>query len=215
MKKIGIIGSGIVGQTLGTGFLKHGYEVMVGTRDISKLEEWNQQNDGKASIGSFEETAVFGELIVVAVKGNIAADALKMAGANNLSGKTVIDANNPIADVPPEDGVLTFYTNQGESLMEQLQAEFPEVNFVKAFNSVGYAAMVNPDYDGITPTMFICGNSDAAKSEVNEILEKFGYDSADMGSARAAGAIEALCMLWCIPGFANNEWTHAFKLLRK
>ena len=103
-----------------------------------------------------------------------------------------------------------------ESLMEQLQKEFTEANFVKAFNSVGAGQMVNPSYPGGTrPTMFICGNDGPAKATVSGILNQFGWDTADMGTVEAARAIEPLCMLWCILGFTKNEWTHAFKLLRK
>jgi len=89
------------------------------------------------------------------------------------------------------------------------------VAFVKAFNSVGSALMVNPQFEGGRPTMFICGNDETAKQSVSRILDEFGWDSADMGKAEAARAIEPLCMLWCIPGFLRNEWTHAFKLLTR
>ena len=96
----------------------------------------------------------------------------------------------------------------------KLQAIHPEANFVKAYNSVGSAQMVNPSYE-VRPTMFICGNNPEAKKEVESINTAFGWETQDMGSAQAARAIEPLCMLWCIPGFLNNEWTHAFKLLKK
>jgi predicted dinucleotide-binding enzyme len=211
--KIGIIGSGDVAQTLGGGFLKHGHGVMLGTRDAAKLAEWAKKNP-KGRTGSFGETAKFADVVVLAVKGSIAADAVRAAGADNLAGKTVIDATNPIADAPPVNGVLKFTTTLDESMMERLQREFPAVNFVKAFNSVGSASMVNPVFAGGTPTMFICGNDEAAKKTVAVILAQFGWDSADMGKVEAARAIEPLCMLWCIPGFLRNEWVHAFKLLK-
>jgi predicted dinucleotide-binding enzyme len=130
--------------------------------------------------------------------------------------RPVIDACNPIADAPPDHGVLQFFTGPNESLMEQLQKEFPDAHLVKAFNSVGAPQMVNPQYGGgIRPTMFICGNNDAAKKTVTGILDQFGWETADMGTVEAARAIEPLCMLWCILGFTKNEWTHAFKLLHK
>lgn len=210
--KIGVLGSGTVGQTLAAGFLKHGHEVMAGTRE-DKLAQWQKANP-KAKVGSFAETAAFGEIILLAVKGSVGADALRTAGANNLSGKTIIDATNPIADAPPTNGVLKFFTNLDESQMERLQREFPAANFVKAFNSVGAVRMVNPSYKAGKPTMFICGNSDPAKKAVTQILDQFGWETADMGKAEAARAIEPLCMLWCVPGFLRNEWSHAFKLLR-
>ncbi|HLJ77298.1 MAG TPA: NAD(P)-binding domain-containing protein [Acidobacteriaceae bacterium] len=212
--KIGVLGSGIVAQTLGAGFLQHKHQVMAGTRDQTKLAEWATAHP-QAFLGSFKDAAQFGEIVVLAVKGTAAVDALRAAGADALDGKVVIDTTNPIADAPPVNGVLPFFTTYTESLMEQLQREFPKTRFVKAFNSVGNTQMVNPQYAEGRPTMFICGNDAAAKKTVTRILDQFGWDVADMGPAEAARAIEPLCMLWCIPGFARNEWTHAFKLLHK
>jgi predicted dinucleotide-binding enzyme len=211
--KIGIIGSGDVAKALGAGFLKHGHEVMLGTRDPAKLGDWAKL-DSKARIGSFADAAKFAETVVLAVKGTVASEALRAAGAANLSGKTVIDATNPIADSPPTNGVLKFFTNFGESLMERLQREFPTGHFVKAFNSVGAACMVNPSFKGGKPTMFIAGNDAGAKRAATAILDQFGWETEDMGPAEAARAIEPLCILWCIPGFRQNDWVHAFKLLR-
>ena len=153
------------------------------------------------------------ELIVLAVKGTAANVVLHAAGANNTRGKTIIDTTNPIADAPPVNGVLKYFTSHDDSLLERLQRESPEAHFVKAFNSVGNAQMVNPELAGGPPTMFICGNDDGAKAQVRAILDQFGWSTADMGKAEAARAIEPLCMLWCIPGFLQNQWTHAFKLL--
>jgi hypothetical protein len=139
---------------------------------------------------------------------------LRAAGSANLAGKLVMDATNPIADAPPINGVLKFFTTYDDSLMERLQREFPQAYFVKAFNSVGMGQFVKPIFKGGSPTMFICGNDDSAKLMAAQILEQFGWESADMGKVESARAIEPLCMLWCIPGFTRNEWTHAFKLLR-
>jgi predicted dinucleotide-binding enzyme len=196
---------------LAAGLLKHGHDVTLGTRTASKLADWIVKHP-KGRIASFADAARVGELVILAVKGSAASEVLGAAGAANLAGKTVIDVTNPIADEPPVNGVLKFYTSLDESQMERLQREFPEARFVKAFNSVGNALMVNPQLNG-KPTMFICGNDDAAKRPVLAILEQFGWEVADMGRAEAARAIEPLCMLWCIPGFLRNEWTHAFKVL--
>lgn len=212
--KIGVLGSGIVAQTLGAGFVRHRHQVMAGTRDQTKLAEWATAHP-QVFLGNFKDAAQFGELVVLAVKGTAALAALRSAGAEALDGKVVIDTTNPIADAPPVNGVLPFFTNYSQSLMEQLQHEFPKTRFVKAFNSVGNTQMVNPEYAEGRPTMFICGNDAAAKKTVTRILDQFGWDAADMGPAEAARAIEPLCMLWCIPGFTRNEWTHAFKLLHK
>jgi 8-hydroxy-5-deazaflavin:NADPH oxidoreductase len=211
--KIGVIGSGIVAQTLASGFLKHGHEVVIGTREPAKLTDWAKANP-KGRVASFADTAKFGEAVVLAVKGSAAASAVRMAGVANLTGKLVIDTCNPIADAPPVNGVLKFTTDLNTSLLEQLQQEFSAVKFVKAFNSVGAACMVDPKFAGGKPTMFICGNEAAAKKTVTTLLDQFGWETDDMGPAEAARAIEPLCMLWCIPGFARNDWVHAFKMLR-
>ncbi len=213
--KVGILGSGDVGKALANGFIKHGYEVMIGTRTAEKLAQWKAQAGNKGRVGSFAETAAFGDLIVLAVKGLTAIETLQLAGAQNLGGKTVIDATNPIAEAPPQNGVLKFFTTLDNSLMEQLQAAFPAADFVKAFSCIGNAFMVNPDFGGVKPTMFICGNKSNAKQTVNKILEQFGFEVEDMGGVEAARAIEPLCILWCLPGFLRNQWTHAFKLLKK
>jgi predicted dinucleotide-binding enzyme len=210
--KVGIIGSGDVAKALAAGFLRHGHTVTLGTRDARKLADWAAAHAG-AKVGSFADAARFGEAIVLAVKGAVALDALALAGADSLAGKTVMDATNPIADAPPDKGVLRFFTTPDESLMERLQRAFPDAHFVKAFSSVGNAKMVNPQYAGGRPTMFICGNDDGAKRQVAGILDQFGWETLDCGGAEAARAIEPLCILWCIPGFLRGEWTHAFKVL--
>ncbi|HEY5620006.1 MAG TPA: NAD(P)-binding domain-containing protein [Vicinamibacterales bacterium] len=214
-KKVGIVGSGIVGQTLANGFVKHGYDVMIGTNTAGKREELKSRTNGKAKVGSFEDAARFGQIVVLATKGTAAEAALKAAGIVNVNGKTVIDTTNPIAAAPPVNGVLQYFTSQNESLMERLQKLAPEAHFVKSFSCIGNAFMVNPDFGGVKPTMFICGNHDGAKSEVKTILDQFGFDVADMGAVEGARAIEPLCILWCIPGFLSNSWTHAFKLLTR
>ncbi|HEY6454382.1 MAG TPA: NAD(P)-binding domain-containing protein [Steroidobacteraceae bacterium] len=210
--KVGILGSGDVAKALAVGFVASGHGVMLGTRTAGKLAEWTQENSS-VQIGSFSDAARFGEVIALAVKGTAAHPALSAANAANLAGKTIIDATNPIADEPPKNGVLKYFTSLDESLMEKLQREFRDANFVKAFNSVGSACMVHPKFKGGRPTMFICGNSDDAKQTVIRLLDQFGWEAADMGKAEAARAIEPLCMLWCIPGFLRNDWNHAFKLL--
>lgn len=214
-KKIALLGSGIVGKTLAEGFIHHGYEATIGTSNPEKLKDFEAKNNFRVKVASFEDTAKNADIIVLAVKGHAAEDVLKSAGATNLSGKTIIDATNPIDEKnAPVNGVLNFFTKE-ESLMETLQKKYPEAHFVKAFNSVGSAFMVNPDFHGVTPSMFICGNHENAKKETTHILEQFGWEVEDMGKAEAARAIEPLCILWCIPGFLKNQWSHAFKLLKK
>jgi hypothetical protein len=213
--KIGIIGSGGVGEALAAGFLKYGHKVMRGTRDTAKLAEWKKFAGDNASVGTLEETAKFGDVIVLAVKGSGAEAAIELCGIDNLEGKTILDATSPIADEAPVKGVLKYFTGPNDSLMERLQALAPDAHFVKAFSCVGSAHMVDPDFGGVKPTMFICGNNASAKEKATSILTRFGWDTEDMGDAEAARAIEPLAILWCIPGFRANQWGHAFKLLKK
>jgi predicted dinucleotide-binding enzyme len=210
--KVGVLGSGEVGRTLAEGFLRHGHQVLVGSRTAGKLADW-AKNNPSAKTGTFADAAAFGEVIVLAVKGAVAKDALNLATPANLKGKTIIDATNPIDAAPPENGVIRFFTDLNNSLMEQLQSHVSDANFVKAFSCVGSSLMVDPQVVGGPPTMFICGNDDAAKRTVRTILEQFGWEVSDMGKAEAARAIEPLCILWCIPGFLSNDWRHALKML--
>jgi predicted dinucleotide-binding enzyme len=212
--KVGVLGSGEVGKVLADGFLKHGHEVMRGSRDPAKLASWKAGAGPKARTGTFAEAARFGELVVLAVKGSAAVDIVAgLSGA--LDGKVVIDATNPIADAPPVHGVLRFFTGPNESLLEAIQARAPKARVVKAFSCVGNTLMVNPQLPGGKPTMFICGNDAAARKQVASVLDQFGWEIEDAGDAEAARAIEPLCMLWCIPGLLKNDWVHAFKLLRR
>jgi 8-hydroxy-5-deazaflavin:NADPH oxidoreductase len=212
MSKVGVIGSGQVGEVLANGFLKHGFEVMRGSREPDKLSSWKASAGPKASTGSSVQTAAFGEVVVLAVKGT-AAEACVGACGSALDGKVVIDATNPIADKPPTDGLVEFFTTLEDSLLERLQKKAPKAKLVKAFSSVGSALMVNPKLPS-RPSMFICGDDAAAKDRVRGILDLFGWDTEDMGGVRAARAIEPLCILWCIPGFLRSDWVHAFKVLR-
>jgi predicted dinucleotide-binding enzyme len=213
MQKIAILGSGQVGDALAKGFLSFGHAVMRGTRDPSKLEKWKQEAQGAASVGTFADAAAWGEVIVLAVKGTAAEATIEQAGPANLAGKTILDATNPIADEPPDRGVIRYFTGANESLMERLQRKAPQARFVKAFNSVGSAFMVSPPFQP-KPTMFICGDDASAKHEASEILTRFGWEAVDMGGVEVARPIEALCQLWCAPGFLQQDWAHAFKYLR-
>jgi|SRR6478752_158971 len=215
MAKVAVIGSGTVGQVLADGYLMLGHEVIRGTREPGKLAEWAKAAGPRASVSAVREAAQQAKTIVLAVKGS-AAEAVVTECGDALNDKTVIDTTNPIADnVPPTNGVLSFFTDFRESLMERLQKRAPQANFVKAFSCVGSPLMVKPSLAGGTrPTMFICGTNQGAKAEVKELLEQFGWDTEDLGAIEAARAIEPLCILWCIPGMSGRGWAHAFKLLR-
>jgi 8-hydroxy-5-deazaflavin:NADPH oxidoreductase len=211
--RIGIIGSGEVGKSLSKSFIKRGYQVILGSEHPPKIAEFKKENPGLET-AAFRQCAQQADIVVLCVKGTAAEKVVDQV-KTDISGKIVIDATNPIADAPPENGVLKYFTNYDESLMERLQKIAPDAHFVKAFNSIGSGLMDNPDFGGLRPTMFICGNNDSAKKTVSEILGKFGFDVEDLGMAESARAIEPLAILWCIPGFLKNQWTHAFKLLKK
>jgi len=212
MTNVGVLGSGSVGQVLANGLLELGYAVMRGSRDPEKLALWAREAGPNASSGSFAEAAAHGELVVLAVKGTAAEDVVVACG-DRLSGKTVIDTTNPIADSPPTHGVLSFFTGPNDSLLERLQKRAPQARFVKAFSCVGNGLMVHPQL-GAKPSMFICGDDAGAKKTVSDVITRFGWEVEDVGASTAARAIEPLCMLWCIPGLVRGDWAHAYKVLR-
>jgi 8-hydroxy-5-deazaflavin:NADPH oxidoreductase len=215
-KKIGVLGSGIVGRTLAEGFLKHGYDVMLGTRDPSRgdMPAWLHAHPG-AKAASFRETAVFGDIVVLAVLGRAVEEVIQLAGSDHLTGKILIDTTNPLADTEPVNGLLEFTTGPNESLGEKVQAWLPNAHVVKAFNSVGSALMINPKFEQGPPTMFLCGNNPHAKEAVSGIIAQFGWEPFDCGDIAASRAVEPLCLLWLLPGFLRNDWYHAFKMLTR
>lgn len=208
---IGVIGSGDVAKQLASGYHKLGFKVLIGSRDPKKLQEWCVQYAG-IEAGTFVEVAEKSGLLILAVKGDAAEAAMALLPASAIANKVIIDTTNPITSDAPVNGVLQYFTQTNESLMERLQQAFPQVRFVKAFNSVGNACMINPQCE-VKPTMFICGNDADAKQTVTQLLDVAGWEVADFGKVESARPIEYLCMLWCIPGFINGDWRHAFKLL--
>lgn len=212
MPTFGVLGSGEVGQVLAKGLKDHGYQVRVGSRTPAKLAKYSKETGITA--GTFGEVGRWGEALVLSVLGSAAESVMELVGKEQAAGKLIIDTTNPLTEDPPEQGVLRSFTGPNESLMERLQRAYPAAHFVKAFNSVGSARMVDPDFQGVRPTMFYCGNDAGAKGTVARVLDQFGWEAADMGGVLAARAIEPLAMLWCIPGFLQDSWTHAFKLLR-
>jgi predicted dinucleotide-binding enzyme len=212
MPTFGVLGSGDVGQALAKGLKDHGYEVRIGSRTPAKLAKYSKETGITA--GTFGEVGRWGEALVLSVLGSAAESVMGLVGKEQVGGKLIIDTTNPLTEDPPEQGVLRSFTGPNESLMERLQRAYPAAHFVKAFNSVGSARMVDPDFQGVRPTMFYCGNDAGSKATVARVLDQFGWEAADMGGAIAARAIEPLAVLWCIPGFLQDSWTHAFKLLR-
>lgn len=208
--KIAVLGSGTVGTTLAKGFQDAGHEVRIGSRDGRRLGDFTKTSG--IVEGRFMDVAAFGEVVVISVKGE-AAEGLVRELAPALAGKVVIDTNNPIAGAP-RDGVVQFFTSGQDSLLERLQRAAPKAKVVKAFNSVGAALMVKPRFPSGTPTMFICGDDAAAKATVTTLLRQLGWAAEDVGTSAAGHPVEALCQLWCAPGFLRNDWAHAFAVLR-
>jgi NADPH-dependent F420 reductase len=212
--KIGIIGSGMVGQQLGIGFTRTGNEVMIGTRDKSKLNDWKKKAGVKASSGSNEEAAKFGEIIVLATAWSGTGNAISLAGKENFSGKILIDVTNPLdfsQGTPPK--IAVPFDNSGA---QHVQKWLPKAKVVKAFNIINAYTMINPKFEEGYPDLFIAGNDKKAKEEVALIAKQLGWVSIiDLGDLSEAIWLETLTMLWVHYGFKFNSWTHAFKLLKK
>lgn len=210
--KVGIIGSGDVGQRLGGGFLELGHSVKIGSRTPEKLKEWVEKNGKRASAGTFAEAAGFGDALVLATLWTGTADAISMAGEGNFAGKIVIDVTNPLdfSSMPPK-----LMISGTDSAGETVQRMLPNSKIVKAFNTLGNPSMVHPDFPGGRPTMFICGNDEGAKKFVYDTAFAFGHEPVDIGDIEGSRLLESLAMLWIVHYFRTSNGNHAFKLLRK
>ncbi|MFZ1699952.1 MAG: NAD(P)-binding domain-containing protein [Pyrinomonadaceae bacterium] len=211
--RIGIIGSGGVAQTLGSGYLAKGYDVMLGTRDVSKLDDWLSAAGERALVGSFADAAEYGEVIFLGTAPTAFQSAIDLAGTEKFAGKTVIDLTNPMDfsdGVPPK-----FTATVGDSLGEKIQRALPEAKIVKAFNSIGVAVMTDPIFDGQAATHFIAGDDEAAKAEATALITEFGWDVVDVGGIEQSFFLEALASLWVNYAFKSGTWNQAFRLLRR
>lgn len=212
---IGILGTGDVGRALAGGFAALGHEVRVGTRDPSsdKAKALAAKLGPKVGVVTFAEAATFAEVAVLATVWSGTESAIKLAGPGHLYGKVVIDATNPLVIAPGAPPALVLgHTDSGG---EQVQRWLPAARVVKAFNIVGSAHMVQPQFPGGPPDMFICGNDPAAKATVTELLKALGWPALDIGGIEGARLLEPLCILWVIYGVRTGGWNHAFKMLNK
>jgi len=209
--RVGILGSGDVGKTLAGGFAGLGHEVKIGSRDPGKLEDWLEKTGPKASAGTFAEAAAFGEILVLSTLWGGTEHAIQLAEVENFAGKVVIDTTNPLSF----EGGPHLAIGHTDSGGEQVQRWLPAARVVKAFNMVGYAHMVHPDFPGGPPDMFICGNDDEAKKTVTGILKDFGWPAIDIGGIEGSRLLEPMCILWVAYGARTGGWNHAFKMLRK
>lgn len=213
--KVGVLGTGDVGKVLGSAMIHLGHEVKMGSREASnaKSAEWKEKNGERASTGTFADAAKFGEIIFLCTLWSGTENVLQMAGPENLSGKVVIDATNPLVFEPNQPPRLALgHTDSGG---EQVQRWIPKAKVVKAFNIVGNAHMFHPSFEGGPPTMFICGNDPDAKKQLTDLLTQFGWETIDIGGIDGSRLLEPMCILWVNYGFQTGTWNHAFKLLRK
>jgi predicted dinucleotide-binding enzyme len=197
--RIGVLGTGTVGRTLGSALLRNGHEVRLGSRTAGNeaAVAWAAEVGGPASEGTFADTAGFGEAVVNATAGAVSLDALALAGAEQLAGKVLIDVSNPLdtsAGMPP-----TLTVCNTDSVAEQIQRAYEDVRVVKALNTVTAAVMVDPSLVTGTHTLFVAGNDPQAKAEVSELLQEFGWPAdsiLDLGDITAARGMEMYIALW-------------------
>jgi 8-hydroxy-5-deazaflavin:NADPH oxidoreductase len=209
--KVGVLGTGDVGQALGKAFVTLGHEVMLGGRDAgnAKAQAWAKAQGKKASAGTFADAAKFAELVVVATLGTATENALRLAGEGNFTGKIVIDTTNPLDHA---SGAPRLAYGFDDSAGERVQKQLATAKVVKAFNTVGNAHMFKPKLKD-KPDMFICGNDDGAKKQVSELLEQFGWGVVDLGGIDASRYLEPMCLVWVLYGLRKKSWNHAFKMV--
>jgi 8-hydroxy-5-deazaflavin:NADPH oxidoreductase len=212
-EKIGIIGSGDVGKQLGKGLARHGYDVMVGSRDPKKLESWKKETTGKAATGTFAQAASHGDIVILATAGTAAESAIELAGAGNFKGKLLIDATNPLdfsKGMPPG-----LFVGTTDSLGERVQRKLPDAKVVKCFNTIGNLQMVDPKFKEGTPPLMICGNDATAKKRVDALLKDLGWPGAlDIGGIDGARSLEALVPLWGRMAQTLQTMSHGFKIVQ-
>jgi len=216
MKKIGILGTGGVGRTIGSKLISLGYEVRMGSRtaDNEKAKAWVDANGGKASQGTFDDAAKFGDVVFLCTKGEITMDVIKMINPESLKGKDVADITNPLdfsKGMPP-----SLFISNTDSLAEHIQGALPDAHIVKTLNIVNCEVMVNPSISGGEPTMFVSGNDAAAKATITEILSAFGWtDIIDLGDITTARGTEMMLPIWVRTWVATGDVHIAFKIVRK
>ncbi len=225
--KIGILGTGMVGQVLASAIIAKGHDVMIGTRDVAKslassqpnamgmpaFGTWHKDNQS-VKVGTFAETAAFGELLLLATNGSGTLPALELAGANNLNGKTVIDISNPLDfsnGMPP-----SLFVSNTDSLGEQIQRAYPNAKIVKSLNTMAAFFMLNPNYGvGGDHTVFLSGNDEGAKTQVRTFLEAFGWkDILDLGDIKTARGVEMILPLWLSAWGKLGNTPFQFKIAR-
>jgi 8-hydroxy-5-deazaflavin:NADPH oxidoreductase len=215
--KIAILGTGTVGSTIGAKLIELGHNVMMGSRTANneKAVSFVSKHNGKASCGTFTEAAAFGEMIFNCTSGGGSIEALKIAGEQNLNGKTILDLANPLdfsKGMPP-----TLSLVNTTSLGEEIQKMFPSAKVVKALNTMWCGLMVNPGMiNGGDHHTFVCGNDASAKEGVKEILKSFGWSEKnilDLGDITKARATEMYLPFWLSIYGATNSGAFNVKIV--
>jgi len=209
--KIGVLGSGDVGKSFARAFSALDHEVKIGSRTPEKLHDFVAGAGKGITASTFEQTARFAEIAVLATLGTKTEEALKLAGTKNFDGKVVIDATNPLNFLP--GGPPRLAVGHIDSLGERVQRWIPSARVVKAFNTVGNALFFKPKFANGPPTMFLCGNDAAAKKTVSQICDAFGWEVIDIGGIEGSRYLEPMCMTWVLHGVLSGSWNHAFKML--
>jgi len=197
--RIGVLGTGMVGSTIATKLAQLGHEVRMGSRtaDNERAVAWVASAGAGASHGTFADAAAHGELVFNCTAGEVSLAALEAAGAENLAGKVLVDVSNPLDlshGMPPG-----LFTSSFDSLGEQIQRAFPDARVVKALNTVNCEVMVEPSKVPGEHDVFLCGDDEAAKARVVELLQSFGWPPesvVDLGDLPSARGMEAYLLLW-------------------
>jgi predicted dinucleotide-binding enzyme len=198
--KIGILGTGMVGNALGTKLVQIGHEVTMGSRSAKSeaAQKWTSSLGERARTATFREAAMFGEVVISCTDGMHSMEALESVGADPIRNKILIDVSNPLQQ--NKDGSMILGICNTDSLGEQIQKAFPFARVVKALNTVNCEIMVDPSRVSGDHNLFICGNDANAKREVAKYLnEWFGWkidNIIDVGDITAARATEMMMPLW-------------------
>lgn len=223
--RFGILGGGSVGQTLGAALVERGHEVTIGIRRVSPetlaasrnqagtLGEWQARTGGH--VGTLEEAAWRGEAVINATRGDGSLEALRMAGAQHLAGKVLIDVSNPLdfsQGMPPF--LMAEYSGP-TSLGERIQAEFPEARVVKAFNTLTAAVMTDPGLVSGEQDLFLSGNDEGAKEAVRDLARGFGWSSfVDLGDIKGARAQELFVLIWVRIWMTSGNPIFGYRIVR-
>jgi predicted dinucleotide-binding enzyme len=220
--RVGVLGSGGVGRTLGSAFGELGHAVKLGARaaDNQAAAAWARAAGPLASAGTFADAAAFGDVLVVATLGVATEDALRAAGPAQFAGKIVLDTTNPLVLARGQPPTLAF--GHSDSLGERVQRLLPTARVVKVFNTVCHGLMIRPSFPGGPPDMFVAGNDADAKRFAAELCATWGWGTVDLGGIEASRLLEPIVIAWLYAGLqrglplaTSGTWTHAFKLLQQ